>query len=57
MIAEKDSENKRFLAWTATTVSVVGTTALAIGSALLGNNTSLNKHNDDDADDNDMSEN
>ena len=58
MIGEKDSENKRFLAWTATAAAVLGAGALGIGSALLGNNTSLNRHhdNDDDSEDEEMND-
>ena len=51
MISEKDSENKRFLAFTATAAAVVGAAALTIGSALLGNNTSINGHMDNNNDD------
>lgn len=53
MIGEKDSENKRFLAYTATITAAIGAAALFIGSALLGNSSSLNGHNDNDNDDKD----
>ena len=46
MIGEKDSENKRFLAWGGTAVAAVVGVALVVGSTLLGGKATLNKDDD-----------